>query len=81
MRSKRDLDAVDSSQSEEYITEADSLNMDTLEDDKELVLQSIAELAESGLGILHQLPGQIQRLYLVTGGIFRFGDSGVTRLS
>jgi hypothetical protein len=55
--------------------------MDTLEHDKELVLQSIAELAESGLGILHQLPGQIQRLYLVTGGIFRLGDSGVTRLS
>lgn len=81
MRSKRDLDAVDSLQSEEYITEADSLNMDTLEDDKELVLQSIAELAESGLGILHQLPGQIQRLYLVTGGVFHLGDSGVTRLS
>jgi hypothetical protein len=81
MRSKRDLDTVDSLQSEEYITEADSLNMDTLEDDKEVVLQSIAELAGSGLGILHQLPGQIQRLYLVTGGVFRLGDSGVTRLS
>jgi hypothetical protein len=81
MRSKRDLDTVDSLQSEEYITEADSLDMDTFEDDKELVLQSIAELSESGLGILHQLPGQIQRLYLVTGGVFHLGDSGVTRLS
>jgi hypothetical protein len=81
MRSKRDLDAVDNLQTEEYITEADSLNMDTFEDDKELVLQSIAELAESGLGILHRLPGQVQRLYLVPGGVFRLGDSGVTRLS
>jgi hypothetical protein len=55
--------------------------MDTLQDDKELVLQSIAELTESGLGILHQLPGKIQCLYLVTGEVFRLGDSGVTRLS
>jgi hypothetical protein len=81
MRSKRDLDTVDSLQSEEYAIEPDSLDMDTLQDDKELVLQSIAELTESGLGILHQLPGKIQCLYLVTGEVFRLGDSGVTRLS
>ena len=81
MRSKRDVDIVDSLQSEEYITETNGFNMDTLENDKELVLQSIAELAESGLGMLHQLPGQIQRLYLVTGGVYCLGDSGVTRLS
>ena len=81
MRSKRDGDTVDSLQSEEYTTETDSLNMDMLEDDKELILQSIAELAESDLGMLHQLPGQIQRLYLVTGGAYCLGDSGVTLLS
>ena len=80
MRSKRDLDTVDSLQSEQYIIEADSLDTDTLEEDKEFVLQSIAALTESGLGILHQLPGQIQRLYLATGGVFHLGDSGVTRL-
>jgi hypothetical protein len=80
MHLKRDIDTFDNLQSEKYATESNSLDMDTFQNDKELVLQSIAELTESSLGILHQLPGQIQRLYLVTGEVFRLGDSGVTRL-
>ena len=81
MRSNLDRDTVDSLLSEEYIAETLGFDMDAPETHKEFVLHSIAELAESGLGVLHQLPDEVQRLYLVTGGVFRLGDSGVTRLS
>jgi hypothetical protein len=81
MSSKRDRNIVHNLQSKEHFVEPLTFDMDALEDDKELVLQSIADLAESGLGVLHQPSDEIQHLYLVTGGVFHLGLSGVTRLS
>jgi len=80
MCSKRDGYIVDSLRSEEYIAEPLSFNMGALESYKEFALQSISELTESGLGVLHQAPDGVQRLYLISG-VFRLGHSGVTRLS
>jgi hypothetical protein len=56
-------------------------NVDTLETCKEFVLRSIDELVGSDLGVLHEPLDKVQRLYLVTGEVFRLSDSGVTRLS
>lgn len=81
MSSKRDRNIVHNFQSKELFVEPLTFDMDALEDDKELVLQSIADLAESGLGVLHRPSDEIQHLYLVTGGVFHLGVSGVTRLS
>jgi len=55
MRSNLDRDTVDSLLSEEYIAETLGFDMDAPETHKEFVLHSIAELAESGLGVLHHL--------------------------
>jgi hypothetical protein len=81
MRSKRDRNIVDSLRSEEYIAETLSPDIALLETYKKFVLESIAELAESGLSILHQPSDEIPQLYLITGGVFCLGEAGVTRLS
>ena len=81
MRFKRDRNIVNRLRSEESIAEPLSFDMDAFENDKELVLQSITELAESGLGVLHQPSDEVQGLYLIAGGVFRLGVSGVTRLN
>jgi hypothetical protein len=81
MRSKRDGDTVDSLRSDEYMVEPLCFDTDALETYREFVLRSITEFAESDLGLLHQPQDDVQRLYLITGGVFRLGDSGVTRLS
>jgi hypothetical protein len=70
---------VGSLRSEEYVAEPLSFDMDALETYG--ALQSIAELAESGLGVLYQPQDEVQGLYLITGEVFRLLDSGVTRLS
>jgi hypothetical protein len=72
---------VGSLRSEEYIAEPLSFDTDALETYKDLILQSIAELAESGFGVLYQPQDEVQRLYLIRGGVFRLLDSGVTRLA
>jgi len=81
MRPKRDRNIVHNFRSKECFAEPLAFDMDAHEDDKEFVLQSIAGLAEAGLGVLHQPSDEIQHLYLVTGGVFHLGVSGVTRLS
>jgi hypothetical protein len=81
MRSRLDRKYVDDLRSQEYITEAISFDMEQLGTDEEFVLRSIAELAKSDFGVLHQPPDEVQRLYLITGEVFLLGDSGVTRLS
>jgi hypothetical protein len=81
MRSKWNLDMVDSLRSEEHPTGPDSFDMDSLENEKEFVLQAIAKLAKSHLDVLHQPSEQNQHLYLITGEVFRLGESSITRLS
>jgi hypothetical protein len=81
MRSKRNRDAVDTMRSEEYTVDPFNFDIDELKSCKEFVLRSISELAESELGVLHPPQGDAQRLYLITGGVFSLGDSGVTRLN
>lgn len=79
MHPRLDRETVESLLSEE--TESVRFDIDTVDTDREFVLRSIAELAESDLGVLHQPPSEVQRLYLIAGGVFRLGYSGVTRLS
>ena len=80
MRSKGDR-VVDDLGLEDGIVESPRFNVDTLETCKDFVLRSIDELVGSDLGVLHQTPDKIQWLYLITGEVYRLGDSGVTRLS
>jgi hypothetical protein len=80
MRSKANR-VVDDLGAEDGIAESPHRNVDTLETCKEFVLRSIDELVESDLGVLHQQLDKVQRLYLVTGEVYRLSDSGVTRLS
>jgi hypothetical protein len=80
MRSKSDR-VVDDLGPEDGIVESPHFDLDTLETCKKFVLRSIDELVVSDLGVLHQPPDTSQRLYLVTGEVYRLGASGVTRLS
>jgi hypothetical protein len=48
--------------------------------DKDFVLQCCADLAEAGYGFLHQSSGRAQHLYLVSGEVYRIGESNLTRI-
>jgi hypothetical protein len=48
--------------------------------DKDFVLQSCVGLAEAGYGFLHQSSGSVRHLYLVSGEIYRIGESDLTRI-
>lgn len=80
MRSKGDR-VVDELGAEDGIVESRQFNVDMLETCEEFVLRSIDELVGSDLGVLHQSPEKIRRLYLITGEVYRLSDSGVTRLN
>jgi hypothetical protein len=62
---------------------ADGLHSDTtvVEGDKQFVLSKITELEGAGLGIVHRSSDNFQRLYLISGEVYRLGESEITRLS
>lgn len=50
------------------------------ETDKTFVLQSCANLVEEGYGFVHELSDSIRHLYLVSGEVYRVGESDLTRI-
>ena len=48
--------------------------------DKNLVLQTSAGLASAGYGFLLQFSDSVQHLYLVSGEVYRIGESDLTRI-
>ena len=50
------------------------------EADKDFVLQTCADLTEAGYGFLHQFSDSVQHLYLISGEVYRVGESDLTRI-
>ena len=50
------------------------------EADKSFVLRSCADLAEAGYGFLHEFSDSVRHLYLVSGEVYRVGESDLTRI-
>ena len=50
------------------------------EANKDFVLQSCANLAEAGYGFLHEVSDSLRHLYLISGEIYRLGESDLTRI-
>jgi hypothetical protein len=50
------------------------------EADKDFVLRNCTDLAEAGYGFLHELSDSVRHLYLVSGEVYRVGESDLTRI-
>jgi hypothetical protein len=50
------------------------------ETDKNFVLQSCSDLAEAGFGFLHESSDSVRHLYLISGQVYRIGESDLTRI-
>lgn len=50
------------------------------ETNKNFVLQSCANLAEAGYGFVHEVSDSLRHLYLISGEIYRLGESDLTRI-
>lgn len=44
------------------------------------MLHNRADLAEAGYGFLHEFSESVRYLYLVSGEVYRVGESAVTRI-
>ena len=47
---------------------------------KDFVIQSCANLAEAGYGFVHEVSDSLRHLYLISGEIYRLGESDLTRI-
>lgn len=47
---------------------------------KNFVLRSFANLAEAGYGFVHEVSDSLRHLYLISGEIYRLGESDLTRI-
>ena len=50
------------------------------EANKNFVLQSCANLAEAGYGFVQEVSDSLRHLYLISGEIYRLGESDLTRI-
>ena len=50
------------------------------EADEDFVLRNCTDLAEAGYGFLHELSDSVRHLYLVSGEVYRVGESDLTRI-
>ena len=51
-----------------------------LEADEDLAGHCSADLAEAGYGFFHQFSESVRHLYLVSGEVYRVGESDLTRI-
>lgn len=51
-----------------------------LEADEDLARRSSADLAEAGYGFFHEFSESVRHLYLVSGEVYRVGESDLTRI-
>ena len=51
-----------------------------LEADEDLARRSSADLAEAGYGFFHEFSESVRHLHLVSGEVYRVGESDLTRI-